>query len=487
IVDRFNTWNGLPSNFIFKIVEDKNRDIWMSSSKGLACLKPDKKMIKVFTSSSGLINDQFNYNSGYKDTAGNLYFGSVIGMIKFRPEKCLSNPIVPPVYITGFQVNNKELEITNKNSPERESVTYTRELILDYDQASFSLDFAALSFTSPDVTVYKYIMDGLDRDWTELTTNRKVYFTDLSPGTYHFRVKAALNNEWTNNITSLTIRIKPPIWASAWAYLFYGVMTLGLIYIALRFYHRRAQEKKEKEIYAAKIEFFTNVAHEIRTPLTLIKGPVENISEQIDQFPAIREDVHTLERNTDRLISLVSGVLDFRKTETTGFSLNFVKINIKQLIEENFLDFKPLAAKRNLAYTLDLENQSCFAYADEEALNKIISNLLSNAVKYAESYVNIKLQTSKENLAKVIVSSNGYKIPEETREKIFEPFFRIKATSKQRGAGIGLTLARSLALLHNGRLYLDTADEESNVFILELPLNLNLNQQKSAGLLKQQF
>ncbi|RYG03076.1 MAG: HAMP domain-containing histidine kinase, partial [Chitinophagaceae bacterium] len=193
-----------------------------------------------------------------------------------------------------------------------------------------------------------------------------------------------------------------------------------------------------------------------------------------------KEDIHTLERNTDRLISLVSGVLDFRKTETKGFSLDFSRIDLNAVIEENFLDFKPLAAKRNLDFTIEMPAKNIVVNADQEALDKIISNLLSNAVKYARSKICLKLE-SDNSKAVITVCSDGFKIPENISEKIFEPFFRMKETSKQKGTGIGLALARSLAELHNGKLMLDTKHPGLNVFLLELPFNNSINHKKTSG------
>ena len=137
-------------------------------------------------------------------------------------------------------------------------------------------------------------------------------------------------------------------------------------------------ETREKEIYEAKIDFFTYVAHEIRTPLTLIKGPVENLLEKVDEIPEIKEDVITMERNTNRLVALITQILDFRQTETKGFSIDFTRVNITELLKEDYENFLPLVKKRNLAFTIDIPPVEVFVFADEEALHKIFSNLLSN-------------------------------------------------------------------------------------------------------------
>jgi len=232
------------------------------------------------------------------------------------------------------------------------------------------------------------------------------------------------------------------------------------------------EDKKEKEIYEAKINFFTIVAHEIRTPLTLIKGPVENLHEKIDELPGIKEDVITLERNTSRLVALITQILDFRQTEKKGFSIDFSPVNISAVVEEEWLNFIPLAKKKNLVYHTDLPIEPVFAMADEEALHKIFSNLFGNAVKYAAGRVNICLLpvTKDSGFFTLEISNDGYLIPADMKEKIFEPFYRLKETVKQKGTGIGLALARSLAELHNGRLWLKETKDGLNTFVLELPL-----------------
>lgn len=480
----YTTKNGFPSNIMYAVLEDSQDNFWVSTSKGLVRFSPKTLNSTVFTRAHGLLNDQFNYNSAYKDPTGRMYFGSVKGMISFHPDEFVRNNFELPVYITGFQVYDKELAINKVGSPLQKSITYTNTITLTHNQSSFSIDFAALSFTSPDMTEYAYKMDGLNKDWTYLKTNRKAYFTKLSPGTYVFTVKASNSDgEWNCQPATLTIRILPPFWASRWAYLLYTVATVALVLFIVRSYHRRTEEKnrrklefleheKEKEIYQAKIEFFTNVAHEIRTPLTLIKGPMEKVMKQIETVPAVSNNLQIMKRNTDRLLDLTTQLLDFRKTETKGFSLNFVKTNIAELITDAYVRFKPAAEQKRLSFTIDtppLFN----AYVDTEAFNKIMSNLLDNAVKYAGQQVHIRMITGdeQETSFNIEVANDGYLIPADMKEKIFESFFRIKENGKQSGTGIGLALARSLAELHKGSLYLKEPAGSMNVFVLTLPVH----------------
>ncbi len=481
-IKRYNTRNGFPSNFVFKVLQDAQGQLWISTSKGLVQLDPATESIKVYTSVNGLLNDQFNYNSGYKDDSGRIYFGSVKGMISFKPNNLPQNNFNPPVYFTGFQVNNVELPI-NANSTLPQSMIYTKDINLSHNQSSFSIDFAALSHTAPQMNNYAYKMEGVDTGWTYLEKNRKVYFTDLSAGTYIFKVKASNSSGiWNDNEASLRIVINPPWWLSKTAYILYFSVAAMLALLMFRYYHKHLKKEnqqridlllfeKEKEIYDAKMKFFTNIAHEIRTPLTLIKGPLERVMDKTAGMPEIKNSLAALERNTNRLLHLTGQLLDYRKTEAGGFVLSFEKENISRLLEETFVSFTTLAEQKQLQYHLHLPQKPLIAYADNEVLTKILSNLLSNAIKYAKKEVRISLATDiKSKSFSIEIDNDGFLIPDDMKEKVFEPFVRLKGTEKQQGTGIGLALARSLAELHQGTLAIPEGHKTFNRFVLHLPM-----------------
>ncbi|RZK01420.1 MAG: hypothetical protein EOO46_20370, partial [Flavobacterium sp.] len=303
---------------------------------------------------------------------------------------------------------------------------FTEKIILNHDQSTFSLDFAALSFTAPERTRYAYRLTGLDDKWTYLEKNRKVYFTELPPGDYRFEVKASNSSDIWNGIPAmLQVHIKPPFWLSGYAYTLYFLIAGLIIWLTLRYYHRRVAElnarklellehEKEREIYHSKIEFFTHVAHEIRTPLTLIKGPMEKVMRNHHSDPSILTNLRIMQRNTDRLLDLTTQLLDFRKTETNGFSLNFVRTDIAALLRDNLLRFKSAAEQKHLQFTLKTP-ESLLVYVDAEAVNKIISNLLNNAIKYADVKIDISLPepSPNETTFQVIVANDGPLIPYE--------------------------------------------------------------------------
>ncbi len=484
ITKKYTTKNGFPGNYIFKMLEDEHKNLWITTSKGLVKLNPATGKIRTFIKNNGLLSDQFNYNSAYKSSDGKMYFGCLKGLISFKPSDFTGNTSQAPLFITGLQVNNKELLIKEKSSPLTQSIIYTKKIVLNHQQSTFSIDFASLSFTAPEVSQYKYIMDGLDKDWTFLKTNRKAYFTDLHSGKYTFRVKGANSDGvWNDKETKLEIEILPPFWKSPLAFIIYTALLSAAIYYSVIFYRKKNEEKnrrkmelfeneKQKQIYQAKIEFFTNVAHEIRTPLTLIKAPLERIVKKAADNPDIGNNIRIMERNTNRLVELTNQLLDFRRIETDKFRLNFEKTNITELLTEHFTAFIFMAEQENKKLKLKTPSQPLYASVDVDAFQKILNNLFTNAIKYCKHEVFISLLpfTADEDNFTIEIKNDGYLIGSELKEKIFEPFYRVKETKKQTGSGIGLALSRSLTELHNGRLYLKEPDNKMNAFILILPL-----------------
>jgi signal transduction histidine kinase len=484
ILKKYTTKNGLPTNVLYRILEDDSERLWISSLKGLICFDLQTETFKTYTQSNGLSTDQFNFNSAYKDKNGQLFFGSIKGMISFNPKEFTQTDVNPPTYITGFQINNEEIIPGKGASPLSKSILYTDTIILKHNQNNFSIEFAALNYSSPDVTRYEFLMRGLDKNLTYLSSNRKAYFTDLSPGKYTFIVRAKSNiNSWTGKEQSLYIEIKPPFWKSNTAYFLYLLILSITLYLSIRYYHRYLERKnmnrlqlfeheKEKEIYQSKIEFFTNIAHEIQTPLTLILGPLERIIKKTKEQENIKKNLLMIEKNANRLADLTSQLLDFRKTEIHQFGLNFVNTNISKLLKDQIISFKQEAEKSNITLKLEVPKDDVVAFVDTEAMIKICSNLISNAIKYSESKAIITLVATNKADEQFVIKflNDGKGIPHEFREKIFEPFFRLPNKNKP-GTGIGLSLAKSLTELHNGSLNLISGDHNMVVFELALPIH----------------
>ncbi|WP_133259721.1 ligand-binding sensor domain-containing protein [Pseudochryseolinea flava] len=470
----------LPGKTVYKILEDDKKNLWITTSKGLVRFSMDTHKQIVYTTANGLLSDQFNYNSGYKDASGKMYFGSAKGLISFNPNDFIPDTFSPPLFITSFQVNTEELKVNTEDSPLHQSILFTKQISLAHNQASFSIDFAALNFSAPRMVKYKYKMEGVDADWTSLKENRKVYFTNLSAGHYTFKVKASNSSGvWSNQETQLGITILPPFWLSTTAYIIYFFLAVLVTYLIFQSYHALMTERnkrkielieheKEKEIYQSKFDFFVNVAHEIRTPLTLIKAPLEKIVEKAGDSHVFGNNLKIMESNTDRLIELTEQLLDFKRIENYSIRLTCVTTDINKLLSERHLSFKTLAEQKKIDLSLLLPDATVHADVDIDSMHKILNNLYYNALVYGKRQAIVELQVDKTHFM-IIFRNDGHVIPTAMREKIFEPFVRLKETQANPGNGIGLALSKALVLLHQGKLYLDKEHDNFNTFVVQLP------------------
>lgn len=479
---RYGLKDGLPNDVVYQIVEDDDRFLWLTTNNGLVRFDPKTMEMKVFSTANGLPTNQFNYRSGFKDEAGNIYLGSINGFVAFDPRTFAENRQVPAVAITDFLLFNKEVPVGETDSPLKSSITFSDKVVLTADQNSFSFRIAALSYQAPRMNKLMYKLEGFDEGWLTIGESPLVTYSNLGYGDYVFKVKASNSDGvWNEQETSLHLSILPPFYLSGWAYCFYVLFFMGCLVCVIFYFKRRnyrkqhrqmemLEQEKEREVYHAKIDFFTNVAHEIRTPLTLIKGPLENIILKKEVDSETKEDLYIMKQNTERLLNLTNQLLDFRKTETRGFRLNFTECDVVAVLRETYFRFTSLAKQKGLDFILELPQECFMADVNQEALTKIISNLLNNGVKYASTYLRISLETD-EKVFHIRTFNDGEMIPDTMKEEIFKPFVRLdKEDEVTTGTGIGLALSRSLAELHQGSLMMEKG-EEVNCFCLTLPVN----------------
>lgn len=477
--NRITAEDGLPSNIIYRIVEDDSHNFWLSTANGLVKFNPETYRMQIFTYKDGLHETQFNYSSSYQAPDGTIYMGTINGMLSFNPSRFKEDVFTPPMYITGIDLPDNE---ANKHNLTSSSIEDREVLKLPYDASTFTLSYIALSYTSPDAIRYAYKLEGVDKDWIYMNQNKNVTFANLSPGKYTFKVKSTNSSDiWQDNEQSLRIIITPPFWATGWAFLVYALIIVICIVLFYNYKKTKLEEKhrinqdlfeskKEKELYDAKIQFFTFITHEIRTPLTLIKAPLEKIIKSNDGNPSTRENLQIIEKNTQQLLNLSNQLLDFRKTESRGFKLNYVNTDIPLWLHTILQPFLPVMEHEDKTFACDISDETFSAFIDREAFSKIMNNLLTNAIKYSDKYLALQLQIQEDKNEFIIsVTNDGMLIPATEKENIFTPFYRLKETEHQQGSGIGLSLARSLAEFHNGSLTYTQTPERMNRFTLTLP------------------
>ncbi len=474
-----NTTHGLPNNVVYMLLQDEQGDIWGSTNKGIFSYDPQSKEIRVFGHSSGLLGDQFNYKSGILLNK-KIYFGGVKGFIAFNPERLTKNTIIPKIEITRLSVNNNALFPGDKKKILQQSISFTREINLKHDENNFSFNFAALSFVSPEMNKYICRLEGIDNDWKVLDKNQTVKYSNLNPGTYIFMLKASNSDGiWQEQPKTLRIKIRPPFYLSWLAYITYFIITAGLIYLIIRLNTQKQKRKnnrlleklnneKEKEIFQSKIEFFTNITHEIRTPLSLIKVPLDILMKKINHKDKQYANLVTIQKNTDRLLDLTNQLLDFRKSEAGNLKLNYTHTDVIFIVKETLLRFSLAAKSEGKTITFNTKTNAFFADIDIEVVTKTLSNLINNGIKFSKDQIIIDFDNSDEHIF-LKIKSNGKIIEEKDREQIFQPFYKIDEHSQ--GSGLGLPLIKSLISLHDGELYLDPVQKDFNVFVVKLPIS----------------
>jgi len=466
----------------FRMEEDGDGVLWLSGYAGFVRYDPHSGDVRTYNNSTMLLDNQFNYNSSLIDKRGRIYFGSLSGIVRFSPSALKKEQRMPRLVATDLYIGNEHVDNFTKGTPLEQNIVFTRKLSLAYNQNSFRLHVVPLSYSRQNWGALEYKLEGFDKSWQPMGADFFMTYANLPAGSYQLIVRMKdQNGKAYPGEYRLDINVRPFFLFSIWAKLFYVVFLAVLVWLLMRYWNRRAETRrrhameafetrKEQELYQSKIHFFTNVAHEIRTPLTLILGPLENIlSTQKVKDNDVRDDLNIMYENTQRLTDLINQLLDFRKTEKDGLRLNFEYCNLTKLVTDIYNRFRSAMREKNINATLSLQGNNLHGYVDHEGFTKIVSNLINNAVKYCLSYISVTLKTDDAQLF-LTVANDGNIIPLDLREKIFEPFFHIDtAEHSTSGTGIGLALARSLAELHNGHLRMgDEAD--MNVFVLTLPL-----------------
>lgn len=497
----------LTDEVVHAIQEDESGDIWLSTDNGLYRLH-FKTFDLPFTSKSvevthynaddGLASNQFQTNAALRLKSGELLFGGINGLTSFFPDKLIKNKTKPKVAFTDFLVRNKPVLVDSADSPLEKSITFADHVELKYDEGYITIKFAALNFINPEKNQYAYKMEGVKGDdWHYSGTQREAHYTNLSPGKYTFKVMAANNDGlWNTEPISLSITVLPPWWQTWWAYLIYAVILYYVASTIYKFQKNRLKLKKElylehlekerqEELHQMKIDFFTNISHEIRTPLTLILGPLEKALSSASLATDAKRQLQQVQQNANRLMRLVTELMDFRKAESGHMKLNFSACNVVQFAEEIYLSFQNLAYDKQISYYFKSDVEQLEVYFDKDHLEKVLFNLLSNAFKFTPERGEIVFAIQKlENEVAISVTDNGKGISEKNINQLFTKFFQVYNDEvSNSGYGIGLALSKSIIDLHQGKIEVssDLTNETSRrtVFTVTLPLGAAHLDEKS--------
>lgn len=483
--DHFTESQGLPNKVVYGILADDYRNLWLSTNRGLARFNPRTFLFRNYTKADGLQGDEFNTNSYFKSASGELLFGGVNGLTAFRARDVAGpGPVKPMVHIISLKVNNKPVEAGEPDKLLTNAILYTRALNLAYDQNLLTFEFAVMDYTHPAQNRFRYRLAGIDPDWIEAGTNRFANYTQLSPGTYTFRVMGSADGETWSAPIALDIRIYPPFYQTGWAYLFYALV-LGLIgWQAYRFQMQRLMlqqkvlyEQKEAgrlaELNALKTQFFTSISHEFRTPLTLILGPLADLRQRSPAEPLLP----IMERNARRLLGLINQLLDLSKLEAGQSVPEFNQGDITAFFRSLAGSFQSLAESRQITFEFTQPEPERWATFDRDKLEKIVTNLLGNAFKFTPTGGKVHLSVqyvgpAETSAVTVVVQDTGIGIRADKLPYIFDRFYQVNSHVQRpyEGTGIGLALVNELVGVLGGTIQVASTEGAGTTFTLSLPL-----------------
>ncbi|KLT67439.1 hybrid sensor histidine kinase/response regulator transcription factor [Pedobacter sp. BMA] len=456
---RYTKKSGLPNDDVFGLMEDEKGNIWIGTANGLSMLDQQSQSFKNYTISDGLPGNEFNSNAFFRKSDGEMLFGGYNGFVGFYPDKIQTNTQASEMTFTDLILDNQPVKINGEDLLLEKNIVQTKKLVLGNDQNTFTLDFALLNFIKPEKNQYLYKLEGFEKKWNRGNIP-SVTYTNLPTGNYRFLVKG-INNDgiYSSNMLNMDIRIKPPFYSTWWAYLFYVLVAALIVALLLRYIFLKAILFKEKEISAHKLEFFTNISHEIRTPLTLILGPLDKLIEETRDQWQWNKELQPIKNNADRLMRLVTELLDFRKAESGKMQLEVSPGNIVQFTKEIYLAFRDLAAEKKIDYKFECAESDIKLYFDQKQLEKVLYNLLSNAIKFGHENGKVLVSLKPENGTVAInVSNEGKGIPLDQQSNLFDTFYQVNP-GLNIGTGIGLSFSKTIVELHHGEISFESTPE----------------------------
>lgn len=480
--------HGLPSNFIIAISNDHHGNLWISSLGGLARFELETRRFRLYESISAPSEGQFHLNAILHTQKGELYFGTTAGFFMFHPDHIRENPFPPPIVLTDFKIFNQSVPI-GKQSILKSHVSEIDQLVLPHWASVFSFDFAALNFTHPEKNLYAYKMEGFETKWNFVGNQHHATYTNLSPGHYIFRIKAANNDGvWNEEGLSLPIYIPPPFWKTWIALSLYGGIALGIFYLIMRYRLRQQKLRHDLEMEHVKFEklleadkikthFLTNLSHELRTPIMLITGPLEHLLKNHLE-PHLKNTIEITLRNAKRLMRILHQFIAFTSIESPEIIFKPVQKDIVQFVHDLYVSFKEYARLQHIDFQFQTNISYGLTWFDPDILDKILYNLLSNAFKFTREKGKIKLhlyhiKEQNEQIITLEVEDTGIGIPKNQLDRIFDPYYQVDQPQKPKfkGLGLGLYITRELAELHQGSISVKSIEGKGTTFSFQFPVD----------------
>ncbi|MGQ1910313.1 hybrid sensor histidine kinase/response regulator transcription factor [Marinifilum sp. RC60d5] len=491
---RYSSKQGLPNDVIKGIEEDASGNLWISTNKGLTSFNTDSEEIRNYNVSDGLQDYEFSECASYTKENGEMIFGGVNGFNIFNPREIEDNPYGSQVEFNELFVLNEKI-LTGKEYKRNvilsNEMPSTDTISLKYSQNSFTVGFTALHFVAPDKINYKYLLEGFDTEWNMVNSvEPRANYTNIPPGDYKLKVLATNNDGvWTTQPSVLHIEIVPPFWRTIYAFFIYIVVFVVLLVFFRRYsviavtkknelMMEHFEQEKIEELVQMKLQFFTNISHEFRTPLTLIQSPLEKLISKKDRVDEeYRQKNYSLMiKNVRMLNRLITQLMEFRKLERGKMPLAVTRGNVIDLVKQVFDAFNEIAQSKNIRFELINTYPSIELWFDFDKIEKVLFNLLSNAFKFTPQGGQVAIVVGEEEVdgkewVKIEVKDNGPGISKDKLPYLFDRFYQTGShkLSKVSGTGIGLAFAKNLVNLHHGKISVESNPSIATVFSIHLP------------------
>ncbi len=488
--------NGLIDNVVNGILEDISGNLWISTGKGLSRFNPVNETFTSYDATSGLQGTEFNTWAYFRSAAGRMYFGGTNGLTSFDPSEIKDNQHIPEMLINNINLLHREVAIGYDSVFGRtileKTISETKQIELNYDENIISFEILALDFKNPRGNKYAFRLEGFDKEWTyKDASQRYVTYTNLNPGKYIFCIRGSNSDGVWNEVgTQLTLIVRHPWWGTWWAYSLYLIIFITVFAGSTRFYLNRKvlrnQLKLEHEhaiklaeVDRIKSNFFTNISHEFRTPLTLIMGPSDNIIKG-SAPEEIKNEAETIKRNAGRLLRLINQLLDLSKLDEKKLKLHAAEANLVSFIKGIVMSFEAFAERKDLNLSIQASKNDISLYFDRDKMEHIITNLLSNAIKFTlkGGSISVKIIEKDKDTILIKINDTGIGIPESEIPKLFDRFYQVdnSQTREYEGSGLGLALTKELVELHHGLISVESKVENPKTrkpgwteFTIELP------------------
>jgi signal transduction histidine kinase/ligand-binding sensor domain-containing protein/AraC-like DNA-binding protein len=450
---------------ILSIESPSDGTIWIATREGLVGMQGRGSDIKTYVAGREFRVGEYSEGCSALLADGRMMFGGFYGVniLDGSAERVHSEPA--PVIFTGLSIYDRRVSPTTKGSVLTGNLDRERSFILSSRQNFFTVDFVSPEYNRE--VHYAYKLDT-DRDWNSLSSRGSITFRDLPPRLYRLDVRSIIPGSDNSSVSSLTFRIQPAWWQTWWAISVYIAVIVAIIYLVWLYLSMRIQKARDAEVNEAKLTFFTNISHELRTPLTLLIAPLDELQRNETNENKLR-NLHRINQNAGRLLSLVNQILDFRKAEQGVTSLGVAPTAVFEQAASIVSSFAEAAADKEITLSLETEGSDDNVWIDSSILDKIVFNLLSNSFKFTPTGGSVSLRAKVgEKTLTIIVTDNGRGIGSDAKQRIFERFYQDKPVAGT-GSGIGLHLVKTLAELHHGTISYESIPNVSTSFVLSIP------------------